>query len=138
MQSDWYGGGTIQARVASLTDTSAWAKAGVMFRASLAANAPHVMIVVSPGKGIAMQYRSAAGGTSAQVAQVPGVAPTYLRLTRAADVFTGEWSSDLLTWHAVGTATVALPPGALIGMALTSHNTSASTAASFELADPYR
>ena len=49
----------ITARVRSLENTHAWAKAGVMFRQSPPiAQSPHVMVVVTPGHGVAMQYRA--------------------------------------------------------------------------------
>jgi hypothetical protein len=67
--------GVISARVASLQPTDPWAKAGVMIRRDLTAGSPYVMLIASPGKGIAMQYRATAGGPSMNVAVVPGSAP---------------------------------------------------------------
>ena len=45
----------IAARVLSVSNTNAWTKAGVMIRDTFDAGAPHVMVVVSPSKGVAMQ-----------------------------------------------------------------------------------
>jgi hypothetical protein len=106
-----------------------------MYRATVDPGSPHVSLFVTPGKGIAMQYRASANGTSTQVAQIGGVAPVYLRLRRSGNVFVGEWTTDLQTWHAVGQVTLAaVPSGALAGLALTSH--SASTFATAVFDDP--
>ena len=52
------GDGTIIARMASITNTNSWAKAGVMIRENLDANARHAMVVVTPRSGVAFQRRS--------------------------------------------------------------------------------
>jgi hypothetical protein len=114
----------ISARVHGIEATHQWAKAGVMMRESLDPGARHVMLIVSPGRGVAMQYRGATNGPSANVAVVSGSAPAWLRLTRHGDRIVGEMSSDGLTWATVGA--VDLPfPGVfrpLAGVAVTSHN----------------
>ncbi len=46
------GDGEIVARVASIANTNAWAKAGVMIRASPDAGSVHVDVVVIPGQGV--------------------------------------------------------------------------------------
>ena len=68
----WNGNGTIMARVRSLEDTNAWAKAGIMFRESLAPGSKHVMAIVSSSRGLAVQSRSSTGGVSASTTPVPG------------------------------------------------------------------
>jgi hypothetical protein len=96
------------------------------------ANSAYVDLVVTPAKGVVMQYRSVAGGVSAQIGTLPGVAPGWVRLTRSVNTFTGEWSTDGVTWKLVGTQTVNLPLDAFAGMAVTSHDTSHSATASFD------
>ena len=66
---------------------------------SMAPDARHVMVVVTPGRGVAMQYRAVAGGPSVQVAVRPGVAPAFVRLRQSADTFIGETSQDGMTWR---------------------------------------
>ena len=61
----WNGDGSITVRVRSLETTHAWAKAGVMIREALMPGSKHVMAIVSPAKGLAMQYRSVVGTSSA-------------------------------------------------------------------------
>jgi len=84
VSTPWIADATITARVRSIENTHAWAKAGVMFRQSTTPDSMQVDLFVSPGKGVSMQYRAAAGGASASVAIVPGAAPEWVRLTGAA------------------------------------------------------
>ena len=59
------GNGQIIARVLSVENTDAWAKAGVMIRESLASGARNAAMIVSPGNGLAFQRRVKAGSTQA-------------------------------------------------------------------------
>jgi hypothetical protein len=121
----------ITARVISVSNTNAWAKAGVMYRQSPeSAQSPHVMVVVTPGKGVAMQYRPQFNQESVQVAVRTGVAPKWVRLTQLEGVFKGYVSDDGVTWQLLGTITVDWSGEA--GLAVTSHNNSALTTAVFQ------
>ena len=53
------GDGVITARVDSVSQAHTWSKAGVMIRSSLSADAAHGFALVSAGKGIAFQRRTA-------------------------------------------------------------------------------
>ena len=61
------GNGTVTARVLSVQNTDGWAKAGVMMRASLNANSAHAFVAVTPGNGVAWQYRSTTGGRTCRM-----------------------------------------------------------------------
>ena len=58
------GDGQIVARVSSMTNTHAWAKAGVMIREGLAANARHFSLFVTPTSGLAGRRRNTVGGST--------------------------------------------------------------------------
>ena len=118
----WTGDGTITVRVASIENTNVWAKAGVMFRETLAANSRQVMAIVSPGKGVAVQYRGTTGGSSANAALTTGTAPEWLRLTRSGNLFTAAASEDGTTWRTLGSVTIAMPSSLFVGLPVTSHN----------------
>jgi hypothetical protein len=121
----------ITARVRSVATTHAWAKAGVMYRQSPESHtSPHVTVVVTPGKGVAMQYRPAHSAQSVQVAVRAGTAPEWVRLRQGDGTFTGYTSEDGVTWHLLGTVSLAWSGEA--GLAVTSHNNSALTTAVFE------
>ena len=128
----WTGDATITVRVSSIERTHDWAKAGVMFRESLAPNARHIMLIVSPRKGIAVQYRGSTGGASAQVASRPGTAPEWLRLTRTGNAFTAEVSEDGIYWDRLGYLPLSMNPSLHVGVAVTSHNNSTLATAVFE------
>src|SRR5581483_7093836 len=117
----WMGDGAIVARVRSLENTNAWAKAGVMFRESVSASSKQVSIFVTPGKGIAMQYRLATGGQSYNAVLTSGTIPKWVRLIRHGDQFVGGVSDDGLHWTDLATMTVSMNAAVETGLAVTSH-----------------
>jgi hypothetical protein len=121
----------ISARVLSLQNTYSWAKAGVMFRQSPhLAESAHVMVVVTPGKGVAMQYRPDYNQPSIQVAVRAGVAPEWVRLTQVGGEFRGYASEDGVNWQLIGTVT--LPWSGEPVLAVTSHNNTTTARAVFQ------
>ena len=123
----------ITARVLSLDPTHPWAKAGIMFRQSLEPASPYVMLFVSAERGISLQYRAVTGEQSAQAVNVPGVAPTWLRIVRIADTYSAFYSQDGGVWSELDPAALAgLGAEAHVGLALTSHDESAVAGAVFD------
>jgi regulation of enolase protein 1 (concanavalin A-like superfamily) len=125
------GDGTITAKVASIAGTQAWTKMGVMMRGSTAANAPHALMLVSTGKGLAFQRRSTSGGVSTNTSGGAGTAPKWVRLKRVGNVVTASVSSDGTAWTVVGSDTISLPANILVGLVAHSHTTSALATATF-------
>jgi hypothetical protein len=127
--------GGLTARVRSVANTHAWAKAGVMVRENTAPGSPHVMLIVSPGKGVAMQYRRVQNGPSESTAPRAAAAPVWLRLTWDATGtrYAGWMSTDFVTWTEVGRVTLGFnAENALGGLAVTSHDASRLTTAIFD------
>lgn len=58
-------------------------------------------------------------------------APTWLKLTRRGNVFTGWQSANGTTWTQVGSRTVAIPASALVGLVVSSHSTTTVSTAVF-------
>ena len=125
------GDGEIVARVASLTNTNSWAKAGVMIRNTLSANSTHAFVAVTPANGVAFQRRRTTGGTSTHTAGAARTAPYWVRLVRAGSVFSGYSSADGATWTLVGTSTITMGSTVFVGLAVTSHRSSARATATF-------
>ncbi len=126
------GNQTLIARVTSLTNTNGWAKAGVMIRASSAANAAEVSIVATPGNGVSFQYRNTAGGYTSFAGISGLVAPVWVRMIRSGNTFTGAYSTDGAIWRAVGNpVTITMPAAVLAGLAVTSHNVANRATATF-------
>lgn len=120
----------VRAHVDSITYSSSWAKAGVMIRGSLAADAAHGFALVSAGKGTAFQRRTQAGGSSASTAGVFAAAPQWVRLVRQGTTVSSYTSPDGMQWTLIGSETIQLPAAAYVGLAVSSHNTSGATTAS--------
>lgn len=129
------GDATIVARVTGLTNTHGWAKAGLMFRDGLAANARNAMILRTPSGTISFQYRSATGGASQFATGSYGLSPAWVMLSRAGNVFTGYESSDGSTWRKVGSIEIALPTTVEAGLAVTSHNNGTLATGTFDNVD---
>ncbi|HEV3174117.1 MAG TPA: hypothetical protein VGZ32_27460 [Actinocrinis sp.] len=121
------GDGSVTAYIASQSDSSSNAKAGVMLRVSNDPGAANYAVLVSPGAGIKVQKRSAQGATTAKLANPTGTAPVWLRVTRAGDTYTAYTSTDGVTWTLIpgSSYTVAFGSTLLAGVAVTSHNASA-------------
>jgi hypothetical protein len=130
--TQWIGDGTMTARVTSLENSNAWAKAGVMFRESLTPGSKHVFAMVTPGRGAALQFRPTTGGQSASNGGVAGAAPAWVRLTRTGDTFVAKVSTNGVTWTTIGSATVPMGQSVWVGIAHTSHNTADAGGARFD------
>ncbi len=119
------GDGEIRARVASVENTNAWAKAGVMMRETLDANSRHAMAVLTPGNGLAFQRRATTGGSSAHTSGGAAAAPTWVRLVRQGNSFSAYRSADGSSWTWIGTETIAMNATIYVGLAVTSHDNAA-------------
>ena len=125
--------GEIVARVASISNTNAWAKAGVMLRESLQPGAPFAMMLVTPSSGVAFQYRTSAGASAQMDAQGWGIAaPVWVRLVRTGNTITAFTSNDRTQWTPRGTATVPFSAEIYVGLAVTSHQNTTLNTAVFE------
>ena len=112
----------LTARVASLTPTAPWAKAGVMLREGLDAGAKNALLAVTPEHGVAFQHRDAVGAATA-TEETPGVtAPVWLQIRRVGGTVTAFRSSDGNDWTSAGSL-VSVPLGTTVfaGLAVTSH-----------------
>ncbi len=127
------GVGSIQAKVLSITNTDPWAKGGVMIRDTLEPGSPHVMMVMTPGNGVALQYRGTAGGTSGNANQGGVAAPYWVKLERGlAGSFTAYHSSDGKAWTQLDQpVSIGMQSEVYIGLALTSHDPTLTCEATF-------
>ena len=123
---------TISARVTSVQAIDPWSKAGVMIRGSLSSNSVNAFIAVTPSNGVTFQYRSSAGGDSANPARSGLSAPYWVKLVRSGSTFTGYCSPDGANWTQQGTTTITMPATVYVGLAVTAHNNSYLCAATFD------
>ena len=123
------GNGEIVARVASITNAHAWSKAGVMIREALTGQSRHASVFASVGKGYAFQRRPETAGLSVHTAGGSGTAPGWVRLVRNGDLFQAYRSADGASWTSIGSDTIPMTSTVYVGLAVTSHNASATTTA---------
>lgn len=127
---------TIIVRITSLQNVNTLAKAGIMIRQSLDANAKNAFLCVTPTttNGIRFQNRTSAGGATATSHTRTGTSssiPRWLRLVRSGDTFTASRSSNGTSWTTMGSATVSMTGTVYVGLALASHNNAQTTSATF-------
>lgn len=83
-----------------------WAKAGVIAKDGTAEGSRYAALMVTAEHGVRMQH-DFIHDTAGKPGAVTVDAPRWLRLTRVGDTFTGEESTDGVSWTRVGTATLA-------------------------------
>jgi regulation of enolase protein 1 (concanavalin A-like superfamily) len=128
---------TVIARVATQTRAHAYSKAGVMIRETLGSGSKHALMALTPDFGGEMDYRATTGGTTGQFFYNPAVtprlaAPYWVRIVRQGNVLTGSVSANGTQWQQVGSATVSMTAAVYVGLAVTSHNNSALSTATFD------
>jgi hypothetical protein len=129
------GAGSIVARVDSVQNTNAWAKAGVMIRETLDTGSKHAFACVTPGNGVAFQGRTDTDAASFSTNQTGLAAPYWVKLERdAAGNFTASHSTNGAAWQPVANAVpqnIAMSSVVYIGLALTSHDAAQTCQAKF-------
>ena len=89
-------------------------------------------MAVSAAHGVALQWRSSAGATSSKSIGSPAAPPRWVRLVRSGTTVTGLESANGTTWTTVGTTTIAMASTVYVGLAVTSHTTTASATAALD------
>ena len=125
------GNAEVVARVASLQAADVWTKGGVMIRETLTGPAAHVSMFATGSNGWTFQRRLSAGGTSYTSAGSTGAAPGWVRVVREGSLFSAYQSQDGSQWTLVGSDTASMPATVYVGLAVTSHNPSATATATF-------
>jgi len=126
------GDGQITVRVKSLENTSTFAKAGIMLRDGLGANAAHVILDVRPTGNVEFMQRASAGGPTTFLNAAFASPSSWLRLSRAGPTVTASLSPDGVSWTAIGATTAIMPATIEAGLAVTSHDTTRLNRATFD------
>jgi hypothetical protein len=117
--------GFIVARIANLQAANGFAKAGIMLRASVDANAATAILDVKPDGSIEFMTRAATG---ASMQYIDGTAdhgwPVWLRLGWTSGTVIASTSTDGGRWTVLCSTEVALPLTPEAGVAVTSHDDS--------------
>jgi hypothetical protein len=111
------GNSEIVARVLDVRPMDPWAKAGLMMRASLAADAPNLFVGMGARAGF-LQWRSEKGDRTER-GRDPGLRPPYwLKLKRDGENFAAFMSRDGRQWMATQELRVRMDEEMLVGIAV--------------------
>jgi hypothetical protein len=124
------GDGYATVGVDSLQNTNTFAQAGVMLRQSLDPGSPEVFIDMRPSGDVEFKTRSSAGAATTYVAGAWKGFPAWIELFRNGSTVTA-YASSPNGRTTIGSTTIAMGQNLLIGVAVTSHNTSTLTTATF-------
>ncbi|KOY16751.1 PQQ-dependent sugar dehydrogenase [Paenibacillus xylanivorans] len=127
----WTGDGSIIALVSSQTNAHDFAKAGIMIRETLKADSKHVDLLLTPSNGFTFQYRTETGGTM-QSEKIASTSPAWIKLERKGNVIKGYVSNNGLNWGDLGNLTLKMNASLYVGLAVTSHNESELSTATFD------
>jgi hypothetical protein len=119
------GDGSMSARATAQAFTHPVAKAGVMLRLNGDADSPFYSALITPTRGVMVEYREIAGGRVFSPDFLPAEAPLHLRVTRAGTRFSAFTSTDGTAWTEIaGTAhdLEHLQGPLQAGLAVTSHD----------------
>jgi hypothetical protein len=129
------GTGTIIARIDSIENTHAAARAGVMIRETLDAGSKHAFVCVMPENGVSSRGRTDTNTGSFNTTQAGITAPHWVKLERdVAGNFTASHSTNGATWEPVELSipsNISMVSNVYVGLALTSHNATVTCEAKF-------
>jgi RHS repeat-associated protein len=128
------GDGTIIARVLTMQGGTS-PTAGVMIRESLSANSKQVYAYATSASGgyFYQQYRSTTGGYySYSYTANTRPLPTYVKLVRAGNSFTGSYSFDAVNWVQIANVSVTMAQNVYVGLGVSSASTTSATTATLD------
>jgi outer membrane protein assembly factor BamB len=136
------GDGTISARVVSQTNVGGpWMKSGVMIRAGTDPQAPYYGVFVTPGNGVAVQWRGTQADQTTQTLATGVQAPAWVLASRYTDTAHGNIvyysafiSTDGVNFTYVPGSTVSLdlPAPLVAGIATDSYDSGKTSVATFD------
>ena len=103
-----------------------------MIRETLNDNSSHCSVFVTPGNGVACQWRNGTGNSSSNVNQTGLVAAYWVKIVRRGNIFTSYCSPDGVNWTQVASQTISMGTDVYIGLAVTSHNDGTLCTATFD------
>lgn len=112
----------VVARIDAVDYTHEWAKAGLMVRHSLAADAPHAFMGFTPAGAAEFLRRPTAGHETYATVWRDRSLPSWVRLQRIGDVLIGSVSLDGEHWSEVDRITIDMDDEAYVGVAVTSRD----------------
>lgn len=131
----------VAVRVDSLENTDEFAKAGLMVRESLSADAKNLMVRKTPD-ATSVQWRPSAGADSTSLTSDAGESESevdggttghaWQRLVRSGDTIRAYGSDDGRNWTLLAAVSLSFSDGVYVGLAVTSHTTGTLATAEFD------
>ncbi|WP_316799765.1 DUF1349 domain-containing protein [Pedobacter frigidisoli] len=106
-------------KVASIQNTYAWAKAGLMIRESLSPNSRHATIYMEPGNaGAEFFRRNVLGGPAVDLQKhdTAGPVPYWLKMVRKGNMITAYHSFNGLIWTPMRSVNLAMDAKVYVGL----------------------
>ncbi|MCX5643640.1 MAG: hypothetical protein NTZ17_02990 [Phycisphaerae bacterium] len=133
------GNGSLIAKVESIDNTDPWAKGGVMIRESLDPGSRFAAVYATAGNGVRYQARLLNTGAAtsdtaiATPEQIALQTPVWIKVDRTGNNFSCFYSTDGVKWISMSwnPQTITMSGTIYIGLAVTSHNATATAAAQF-------
>lgn len=120
------GDGEFNARVATMDQSSAMNKCGIMIRESLSSGSKYTFLGLTSGTGAILQNRIVTDGNSSATSSPTGIAPPYwIKLAKIGSVYSASISPDGFNWTPLGsTLDAGFGNGVPVyaGLAIVSHN----------------
>jgi photosystem II stability/assembly factor-like uncharacterized protein/regulation of enolase protein 1 (concanavalin A-like superfamily) len=108
-------------RVTAIGNHYGWAKAGLMIRESLDPDSKHSMVCITPGNGVASQFRLNTGDWT-DYSGVGGLStPIYLKITRTDSIIRSYYSFNGIAWLFIREDTFSMNANAYVGLFSVSH-----------------
>ncbi len=119
-------------KVNSMDNTDPFAKAGVMIRDTLDANAKYCGLFMTPENGVRYQYRSTVNDSTNRLFDPNVAVPYWLRLERTTGgLIRAYYSANGSDWSSFSLTSVSMVNPIYIGLAVTSHNQAVPCEAEF-------
>ncbi|MFI5378395.1 MAG: NPCBM/NEW2 domain-containing protein [Tepidisphaerales bacterium] len=125
------GDGQIVARVASVGQTDRLARAGLMLRATFDQTSTYAAVAAQAGGGAVFAQRNRMGGAPRAGSFNAGV-PTWLKLVRRGDNYTGFFSADGEIWEQIASESFPMPQQIFVGLFVCAFKRDAASTAVFE------
>jgi len=127
-----HGTSELMARVTKVQLTDPWARAGLMMRESLSADARNVFLAVTAARGGVFQWRERLGQETSARLDRTLAAPCWLKLKRDGNVFTAMWSPTGKQWTPVDRLQMSATQELLVGLAVVGVQDKVMNQSSFE------
>lgn len=124
----------LSARILTQTPTEPWAKTGLMMRESTAPDSRFVMLCITPGNGISLQWRESVGGSCDKKNLGEAELPVYFKLSKSGTTFKAYKSADGKQWHLLDDISFKQPltQTYLIGLEVTAHSSHSLNLSKFD------